>query len=366
MQINLPMDGPDWIMEKRKEYFNEFENMELDLSLRYGLSLRFDLTGLDLSNIELGKSKIKVDCETFGFENLGEYEAFFTNNFVADQDKFTLYHGSLFNNLVIMHVKEDKTINIDILLEDKYYADHILIIIEKNIKANIIEDIKGNCKFRTGVVEIYLKENSKLNYFLVDEVKEGNNFTIYRGLLDKDSEFNMVSSLFSNGINRMENSVVMKGENARSEVYNIYFGNENSRYDIYNAIIHRNRDCFSNMLSKGVVKDKAQTIHRGLIEIKKNFPGNNGYQREEALILNEGAKANAVPNLKIDNDDVRCTHGVVITYLDDEKLFYLMSRGLSREEAIRNYLIGYFFPVITKFPENLKEKIIKIVYEKLK
>ena len=288
------------------------------------------------------------------------------NNFIPNQDKFTLYHSSLFNNLVIIHVKDDKDINVDIGLEGKYYADHILIIVEKNVKANIIENIKGNCKFRTGVVEIYLEENSELNYFLIDDVSKGNNFTIYRGLVEKNAKLNLVSSLFSNGINRMENSIVMKGENARSEIYNIYFGDENSRYDIYNAIVHGNREGFSNMLSKGAVKDKAETIHRGLIEIKKGFPGNNGYQKEEALILNEGAKANAVPNLKIDNDDVRCTHGVTISHLDDEKLFYLMSRGLSKEEAMKNYLIGYFYPVLSKFPEKLKEKIIEKIKEKLK
>ena len=366
MQITLPSDGPDWIIEKRKKYWDEFKKIDLDLNLRYGLSLRFDLTGLDLTNIELAKSKININCESFGFEKLDEYEDFFMNNFIPNQDKFTLYHGSLFNNLVIIHVKEDKEVNIDVELDGKYYADHILIILEKNVKANIIENVKGKCIFRTGVVEIYLKENSKLNYFLIDEVNEGNNFTAYRGLVDKDCEFNMASSLFSNGINKMENSIVMNGENARGEIYNLYLGNETSRYDIYNAIVHGNRNCFSNMLSKGAVKDKAQTIHRGLIEIKKGFTGNNGYQKEEALILNDGARANAVPNLKIDNDDVRCTHGVTIGQLDDEKLFYLMSRGLSKKEATRNYLLGYFYPVLSKFPEKLREKIIERIYEKLK
>ncbi|MBI2499751.1 SufD family Fe-S cluster assembly protein [Candidatus Woesearchaeota archaeon] len=366
MQISLPMDGPDWFIQKRKECWNEFEKINLDLNLRYGLSLRFDLSGLDLSSVELKKSKIKVDTELFSFEKLDEYEDFFMNNFIPNQDKFTLYHSSLLNNLVIIHIKEDKEINIDIELKDKYHADHILIIVEKNVKANIIENIKGNCIFRTGVVEIYLKEKAKLNYFLLDEIKKGNNFTVYRGLINKDSELTIASSLFSNGINRMENSVVMNGENAKSEIYNLYFGNENSRYDIYNAIVHGNKNCFSNMLSKGAVKDKAQTIHRGLIEIKKGFTSNNGYQKEEALILNDGAKANAVPNLKIDNDDVRCTHGVTISHLDNEKLFYLMSRGLDKKEAIKNYLIGYFYSVLCKFPEKLREIIIERIHEKLK
>ncbi|MEK6952121.1 MAG: SufD family Fe-S cluster assembly protein [Nanoarchaeota archaeon] len=366
MQISLPMDGPDWFIQKRKEYWNEFEKIDLDLNLRYGLSLRFDLTGLDLTNIELTKSKIKVDCESFGFEKLDEYEDFFMNNFIPNQDKFTLYHSSLLNNLVIIHIKEDKDIDIDIELNNKYHADHILIILEKNVKANIIENIKGSCIFRTSVVEIYLKENAKLNYFVLDDTDKRNNFAIYRGLIDKDSEFDIASGLFSNGINRMENSVVMSGENARSEIYNLYLGDEANRYDIYNAIVHGNKNCFSNMLSKGAVKDKAQTIHRGLIEIKKGFSGNNGYQKEDALILNNGAKANAVPNLKIDNDDVRCTHGVTISHLDNEKLFYLMSRGLDKKEATRNYLLGYFYPVLSKFPEKIREKIIERIYEKLK
>ena len=366
MQISLPMDGPDWLIQKRREYWDEFEKIDLDLNLRYGLSLRFDLTGLDLTNIELTKSKIKVDCESFGFERLNEYEDFFMNNFIPNQDKFTLYHSSLLNNLVIIHIKEDKDINLDIELYGKYHADHILIILEKNVKASIIENIKGSCIFRTCVVEIYLKENAKLNYFALDDTNKRNNFVIYRGLIDKDSEFNITSSLFSNGINRMENSIVMNGENARGEIYNLYLGDENNRYDIYNAIVHGNKNCFSNMLSKGAVKDKAQTIHRGLIEIKKGFSGNNGYQKEEALILNDGARANAVPNLKIDNDDVRCTHGVTISHLDNEKLFYLMSRGLDKKEATRNYLLGYFYPVLCKFPEKIREKIIERMYEKLK
>ncbi|MEK6934714.1 MAG: SufD family Fe-S cluster assembly protein, partial [Nanoarchaeota archaeon] len=281
------------------------------------------------------------------------------------QDKFSLFHSSFFNNLKIIHIKESKDVNIDIGLDGKYYGDHILIVVEKNIKANIIENLKGKCKFRTCVVEAYVKENSELNYYLVDD-SDGNNFSTYRGLVEKDGKLNWFTSVFSKGINRMENSVVMQGEGASSEIYNIYFGSNESKFDLYGAVIHKNRNCKSNMLSKGAVKDKAESINRGLIEIKKGFPGNNGYERQEALILNEGAKANAVPNLLIDNNDVRCTHGVVISQLDDEKLFYLMSRGLNKEEARRNYLIGYFFPVLSKFPEKLREKLIKKIDERLK
>ncbi|MEK6934255.1 MAG: hypothetical protein AABW46_00070, partial [Nanoarchaeota archaeon] len=101
MQINLLMEGPEWLVQKRKEYFEEFEKLELPLSIRYGLSLVFNLQGLDLENIELSKSRIKVDSENFGFEKLEEYEDYFMNNFIPDQDKFSLFHSSFFNNLKI-------------------------------------------------------------------------------------------------------------------------------------------------------------------------------------------------------------------------------------------------------------------------
>ena len=111
------------------------------------------------------------------------------------------------------------------------------------------------------------------------------------------------------------------------------------------------------MFTRGVVKDKSKALYRGLIEVGKEASGTNGYQKEDVLILNEGAVADAIPNLEINNNEVKCSHGVSIGKISEEHLFYLMSRGLDENLAKKEVIEGFFYPVLKDFKIDMSKEI---------
>ena len=121
---------------------------------------------------------------------------------------------------------------------------------------------------------------------------------------------------------------------------------ESQQFDIYSSVIHESSDTKSDILIKGALKDKSKSLFRGLVRIEKNAPNSDGYQKEEVLLLDDGVEANAIPNLEIENENVRCTHGVSIGSIDKEKLFYLMSRGLSKDMSVKLIVEGFFDSIL--------------------
>ena len=107
-------------------------------------------------------------------------------------------------------------------------------------------------------------------------------------------------------------------------------------------------------------------MSRGLVKINKNAPGSNGYETQDALLLSNKAEADAIPNLEINNNDVKCSHGSTVGQVDEDKLFYLMTRGLTKDEASQKIVEGYFTPVLDMFHDpNIKEQVHKTILEGL-
>jgi Fe-S cluster assembly protein SufD len=97
-----------------------------------------------------------------------------------------------------------------------------------------------------------------------------------------------------------------------------------------------------------VLRDTAKAVHRSLVHIAPDAHDCEGYERQDTLLLSDGAQINAVPNLEINNNQVKCSHGATTTYIDDEKLFYFLSRGLDRQSAEELFVSGYVAPVMEK------------------
>lgn len=121
----------------------------------------------------------------------------------------------------------------------------------------------------------------------------------------------------------------------------------------------------SDMVSRGIVDDESKNIYRGKIRAEPNTKGIDGYQKHDVLILNNNAEADAIPELEIETDDVKCSHGATIGKVNKDQLFYLRSRGLSKEEATKMIIKGFFEPLIKMIPESSQELILKEVSQLL-
>jgi len=120
------------------------------------------------------------------------------------------------------------------------------------------------------------------------------------------------------------------------------------------------------MFLKGILSGKAQTLYSGLINVKEGVTGCEGYQTANTLLLGDDAKADMVPNLEINNNDVKCSHGATIGQVDEDELFYLMSRGLDEQSAKKTIIEGFLHPVIREIKnEAMSKRVESLVNERI-
>ena len=111
---------------------------------------------------------------------------------------------------------------------------------------------------------------------------------------------------------------------------------------------HRAPNCHSDFLYKSAQQDKSRTVWKGMIKVDKIAQKTDGYQRNDNLLLSTSARADSIPGLEIEADDVRCTHGSTSGRVDDELIFYAQNRGFTRQEAIRMIVTGFFQQVFDR------------------
>ncbi len=129
---------------------------------------------------------------------------------------------------------------------------------------------------------------------------------------------------------------------------------------------HRVPNTSNNIFVKGVLKDASSSIYRGLIKIDKVAQQTNSYLSEHSLMIGKEALANSIPSLEIDANDVKASHGSTTGKVDEEQIYYLMSRGLTEKQAERLIIEGFFIPIIEKIPlESVRERITEAVEKKM-
>ncbi|MBK8798330.1 MAG: SufD family Fe-S cluster assembly protein, partial [Anaerolineales bacterium] len=151
-----------------------------------------------------------------------------------------------------------------------------------------------------------------------------------------------------------------------AELLGIYFPIGNQHIDHQTLQIHRAPHCFSDLLFNGALKDKSRSVYMGIIQVNKGAQKTDAYQRNGNLILDPSARADSIPGLEIEADDVRCTHAATAAQVEEEYVFYLMARGLSRPQAERMIVQGFFQAVLDRVPvESVVHKLERVIERKI-
>ncbi|MBI3318527.1 MAG: Fe-S cluster assembly protein SufD [Candidatus Omnitrophica bacterium] len=248
---------------------------------------------------------------------------------------------------------------------------HTLIVVEKGAQVTLVDERRSegvrNPLFSNERVEIFVKEGARLQYLHLQRWSEpvAELFT-QRALLGKDSEFLNVTMGLGGRISKASVETVLAESGARAELLGVFFGRGKQHFDFHTMQDHQAPQTTSDLLYKSALKDEAKLVYTGLIRIRKAAQKSDAYQANRNLLLDQGAKADSIPMLEIEADDVRCTHGVAVGPVEEEQLFYLESRGLSRGEAERLIVAGFFEQVFKRIPlEELKEELLQEVDARL-
>jgi Fe-S cluster assembly protein SufD len=215
--------------------------------------------------------------------------------------------------------------------------------------------------------EIYLDESAVMNVVALQEWgKSVYHLSSDWGFVARQAKLNWVAINLGGKFSKMVLGSDAAGEGAEAELDGMYFATEKQHFDQKTLQVHSAPSTYSNLLYKGAVKDKAHSVYQGMIIARPGANGVDAYQKNNNLVLDDGARADSLPGLQIDTDDLKCSHGSTIGNLDEDEVFYLRSRGLSLEAARKILLNGFFEEVIQKIPhEPVRERVRERIEAKM-
>lgn len=220
-----------------------------------------------------------------------------------------------------------------------------LLCVEAGAQASVIEDYRGAeaCEyFSNTVTEIYVGEGSQLSHYKIQ--REGRlAYHVGQVAVNQEENSQFFSHSFSLGgrLVRSDTHIRFLGEKARCLMNGIYLPTENQHMDHHTTVLHDVANCHSEQDYKGIVADQARAVFNGKIIVAKHAQHTEAKQQNKNLLLGGKAEVSTKPQLEIFADDVICSHGATVGQLDDEALFYLATRGITRSEA-SNYLLQAF------------------------
>ncbi|MEM3373739.1 MAG: SufD family Fe-S cluster assembly protein [Candidatus Woesearchaeota archaeon] len=277
-------------------------------------------------------------------------------------DKIEALNSDYYNNGLFIEIKSNEKLESKYtsFLEGLYNTKNIIIVNQKTnfnyIQTNTIN--KGI--FRTEFTKIYLKANSKMNFYLfIDTNEESQNIINIDVYLGKNSFFNIITAQKKGKLNRLKINVYHNKGESDSKIYSSFLGNNNDLIDITTNTIHSSLNTKSDILVKGVLNQNSQSIYRGKIKINKNAQKTISFLSDHSLLLGETSKSFSIPSLEIDANDVKASHSASTGKIEKEILFYLMSRGIKKEEAENLITKGFLIDIFNRInDEVIKQKFI--------
>jgi Fe-S cluster assembly protein SufD len=168
--------------------------------------------------------------------------------------------------------------------------------------------------------------------------------------VDSDATLTSVCAAFGGDYARLRTDCRLIGRGGTGKLRAVYFGEGEQMLDFRTFQDHAAPDTTSNLLFKGAVGGHSRSVYTGLIRVRKNARGTNAFQTNRNIKLSDGAWAESVPNLEIENNDVRCSHASAVGPIDEDQRFYLESRGVPTPIAERLVVTGFFDEVLSKLP----------------
>lgn len=299
---------------------------------------------------------------------------FMTEIVKPEQNKFTALHAALWDSGAFIYVPRNVQVELplQVILNQASAGvggyHHTLLIAEPGAEVTVVDDLLGADKgLQCSVVELHVGENAVVRYMnLQDFEHTAHNFLTGRAVLQRDADLRWIQVSWGSKLTKAFLDLDMVGEGVHGELLGIYFPTGRQHIDHQTLQIHRVPNCFSDLLFNGALKDRARSVYMGIIQVEKGAQKTDAYQRNGNLILDNTARADSIPGLEIEADDVRCTHAATAAQVEDEYVFYLMARGLTRPQAERMIVQGFFQAVLDRVPvESVVTKLERVIERKI-
>ena len=292
------------------------------------------------------------------------------------ESKVTAVHYTLLNAGLFIDVKDNAVIEEPlqyIVISDKEQSlfNHVTIQVGNNAKFNFIENYVNNQKEDKApfslVSEVIAHEGAQINYSsITNQPGEKRGTILRRGLTYRDSLINWNVAAMDEADVYHDNTTNILGDGSEANLKIVTLGVKEQKIYFNSEVVNQGLSSKGDILQHGVLLDKSHIVFNGVGFIVKGATGSNAYQSSRMLTLSSEAKADANPMLLIDENDVMAGHGASLGRIDEEQLYYLQSRGLTRKESSRLLVHGFLSPVISELTvDKIKELVTVLIDEKI-
>jgi len=339
---------------------------------------RTDFMTLTFLNTELNKQGVVFSDLYSALKGNGHVDAniekYFGKLVSGEFGKFEAMNLALWNTGLYLYIPDNVVIKKPIRLQrhpaGPFTFHRLLVVIGKNAQVTIIDDYSGECRNEESLinsaVEIFADKASVVNYANLQRLGDScRSYITQRADIQRDSQLHSIFAGLGGSMSKVNAGTILNGRGAASRIYGIAFGDEKQHFDYHTLHHHQAGDSYSNIDFKVVLKDISDSAYTGLIKINEDALNCEAYQENRNLLLNKGPKAETIPELEILCDQVQCSHGATVGPIDPAMLFYLQSRGLSRNDAVRTVVSGFVEPTLSRLPEDLSGLLKETIISKL-
>jgi Fe-S cluster assembly protein SufD len=310
-----------------------------------------------------------------------EHEEIFRKHFMRQEvvlgsKKFAALHKAMVKSGVFLYVP--RGVEVELPLEVFHWLHgagastfpHTLLVAEEMSKVTLIDYFESSDPeapgFSCGVNDLFLGQGASLNYVSVQNwSRRALSIQINSTVVSRDASALSMNLNLGSAFARSENVSRLAGTGGRSDMLAVSVATGAQEFDQRTLQDHQQPNTTSDLLYKNALADKARTIFSGLIRVEPHAHRTDAYQKVRNLLLSEDAEANSMPGLEILADEVRCSHGATSGQIEEEEMFYLLSRGIPPESARQLIVAGFLNEVVDRIPSlPIREKLRELIETK--
>ena len=367
-QVSLAIDSEKSVPDFLKNRLNELSNETCIVQIG---------SNIHTINIpdELKSKGLVISSIDDALKNYGEIIQKTLESTNSKEDKFTALNNAAFNSGIFIYIPRNLILEKPIHLISSLSIDGTstisrnIIVTEESSKAGIVQELYAP---KTQGQQAYLEllnvsvgQNSQLDGTTLQMMEQSAvNFSTRKSIIDQDGKVNWYLGLFGAMLSRYRIDYYLNGTGASVNDTEVIFGNNEQSFDIFSKVTHEKPSTEGKVIEKSILKDKSKSLFKGMIRINEKASKSNSFLSGRSILLDKGAKSDAIPGLEIFTNDVKATHSSSVAQIDEEQIFYLQTRCLSRKEAERIIIEGFLEPLSRKMSTQVRAWIAYLIESK--
>ena len=413
-EISSSKNEPDWLKEYRRNSLSIYESLPIETSPLYNkytdakkmdpqqvsislstndtvpnfLQKRLGELENEICIIQIGthihKINLPDELKTKGLVISSIEDAIKNNSELVKKslkvsnsknDKFTALNNAAFNSGIFIHIPKnlvlEKPIHILTCLSDDGISiiSRNIVFADESSKGIIVQELYSTkSENQQAYLELFntnAAPNSHLDVTTLQLMDQSSvAFSTKRTDIGQDAKVNWYSGLFGSVLCRFQIGYYLNGTGASVNDSEVIFGNKEQSFDIQIDVNHEAPSTEARVVEKSILRNKSKSLFKGMIRIKENAAKSNSFLSGRSILLDKGAKSDAIPGLEIFTNDVKATHSASVAQIDEEQIFYLKTRSLSHEEAERTIVEGFLEPLSRKMSFQIRAWIAYLIESK--